>query len=52
MEGIINVIGNWILIHLLGAIGAAVTTLIIWIVSSGVSVTYFTSYLNKEIAKS
>lgn len=52
MEGIINVIGNWILIHLLGAIGAAVTTLIICIVSSGVSVTYFTSYLNKEIAKS
>ena len=52
MEGIINIIGNWILIHLLGAIGAAVTTLIICIVSSGVSVIYFTSYLNKEITKS
>lgn len=49
MEGILNIVSNWILIMHMGAIGAAVTTLIICIVSSIVSVVYFIIYLNKEI---
>lgn len=51
LEGVLNVVSNWILIQWLGAIGAAITTLIICIVSSLVSVAYFVSYLNKEIVK-
>lgn len=51
MEGVLNIVTNWVLIHLLGAIGAAITTLVICIVSSVISVTYFISFLNKEIEK-
>lgn len=51
MEGLLNIISNWILIHLFGAIGAAVTTLIICIVSSVVQICYFLHYLNKTVEK-
>ncbi|MCM1157281.1 MAG: oligosaccharide flippase family protein [Bacteroidales bacterium] len=51
MEALLNVISNWILIHLFGAVGAAITTLIICIVSSVVLMYYFVHYLNRESAK-
>ncbi|MDE6624935.1 MAG: oligosaccharide flippase family protein [Lachnospiraceae bacterium] len=51
LEGLLNIISNWILIHLFGAIGAAITTLIISIVSSAVLMCYFVKYLNREIRK-
>ena len=47
-ESVLNIISNWILIHMMGAVGAAVTTLIICILTSIISVTYFIKYLNKE----
>ncbi len=49
MEGLLNIVSNWILIHLLGANGAAITTLIICIFSSAVLMVYFVRYLNKGI---
>lgn len=52
MEGVLNIISNWFLILFMGAIGAAVTTLIICVVSSAVSVGYFVTYLNREKDKS
>lgn len=48
MEGVLNIISNWFLILFMGAVGAAVTTLIICVVSSAVSVGYFVTYLNKS----
>lgn len=47
-ESVLNIISNWVLIHLMGAVGAAVTTLIICIITSAISVAYFVRYLNKE----
>lgn len=48
MEGVLNIISNWFLILFMGAVGAAVTTLIICVVSSAVLVGYFVTYLNKS----
>lgn len=48
-EGIMNIMLNWILVHYLGAIGAAITTLCISIISSCCLVIYFLHYLNKQI---
>lgn len=47
MEGVLNLISNWILISFLGAIGAAITTLVICIVSSVISLLYFFYLLEK-----
>lgn len=51
MEALLNMISNWVLIHLFGPTGAAVTTLIICLVSSIVLMLYFVQYLNREIKK-
>lgn len=48
-EGVMNIMLNWILVHYMGAIGAAVTTLCICIISSCCLMIYFMCYLNKEI---
>ena len=48
MEGVLNIVSNWFLIQFMGAVGAAVTTLVICIVSSAVSVGYFITYLSKS----
>lgn len=48
MEGVLNIVSNWFLIQYMGAVGAAVTTLVICIVSSAVSVGYFITYLSKS----
>ncbi len=48
-EGVLNIIFNWILIHKLGMVGAAITTLCICIFSSACLMVYFLNYLNKEI---
>lgn len=51
MEGSLNILGNWILIHFIGEIGAALTTLIISIVSSFVSTVYFMLYLTGDLSR-
>lgn len=51
MEVILNILSNWILIHIYGAVGAAITTLIICVVSSLVMTCYFIRHLNHEINK-
>lgn len=51
-ESVFNIVSNWILINLLGAIGAAITTLVISIISAMIVTGYFISYLNREIRKS
>ncbi|MEE0692637.1 MAG: oligosaccharide flippase family protein [Lachnospiraceae bacterium] len=48
-ESVLNIISNTILIYFCGAIGAAITTLLICIVSSAISMIYFIRYLNKNI---
>lgn len=48
-ESVLNIISNTILIYFYGAIGAAITTLLICIISSFISMVYFLRYLNKEI---
>ena len=48
MESLLNIVTNWILIHMVGAIGAAITTLVISVVSSIVLTVYFLRYLNSE----
>lgn len=47
LEGVLNLISNWILISFLGAIGAAITTLVICIISSIISLSYFIYCLDK-----
>lgn len=48
MEGVLNLISNWILISFMGAIGAAITTLVICIVTSVISLSYFLHLLKKK----
>ena len=47
-ESLLNIVSNWILIHLMGAIGAAVTTLTICVLSSAFSTIYFLRYLKRK----
>ena len=47
LSGVVNVLGNVILIKIYGPIGAALTTLIVMVISGLVSVGYFYKVINK-----
>ena len=50
LESTANIVCNCILINIFGAIGAAIATLAVSVVSSTVLTVYFITYLNREIS--